>query len=122
MNNTSQNALVHGIYSKLPLLRGENAQEFSDLHEGLRKEWLPDGVSEDEAVFDVAKHHWQKRRLMTSSQVLHNCSAGAKTLTDGDGQGWERIVEDLTKAFKNSEGTRDGLLGAYAPERMERGS
>lgn len=55
----SKNALSHGFYADEIVLPWEKQQEFDDLHEALRDEYCPDGVSEEAAVFDLASLHWK---------------------------------------------------------------
>ena len=45
-----KNALSHGVYSSDIVLPWENEQQFNDLHQALREEYYPDGVSEEAAV------------------------------------------------------------------------
>jgi hypothetical protein len=103
----SKNALSHGVYSEHVVLPWEDKQEFCDLHEGLRNEWLPDGVSEEEAVLDLAKHHWLKRRLTIGSQMAFVRAPGARTLADAGCKGWGDVAEHFSNAMQNGETERE---------------
>ncbi|WP_426614834.1 hypothetical protein [Bradyrhizobium sp. McL0616] len=58
-----QNALTHGLYSQNIVLDCENEQDFLKLWEAFRAEYLPQQVSEEAAVLEMAKLQWIKRRL-----------------------------------------------------------
>jgi hypothetical protein len=57
------NALKHGAFTKTALLRGEDPEEFEDLHSRLCLEWNPVGPTETDAVLSIAKCMWRKRRV-----------------------------------------------------------
>ena len=67
-SNPSKNALTHGFYATDVVLPWENQQEFDDLLRRYFDEYCPDGVSEEEAVSDLASLHWKKRRLEAGLQ------------------------------------------------------
>ena len=67
-SNPSKNALTHGFYATDVVLPWENQQEFDDLLRRYFDEYCPDGVSEEEAVSDLASLHWKKRRLEVGLQ------------------------------------------------------
>jgi hypothetical protein len=45
------------------LLPWDDREQFTDLHDGLKKEFFPSGPSEEECVLDLAQLYWQKRTL-----------------------------------------------------------
>jgi ParB-like chromosome segregation protein Spo0J len=57
------NALTHGIYGKDILLPWESRDDFEKLLADLREEFRPDGLMENEIIFDVAHFRWQKYRV-----------------------------------------------------------
>ena len=63
------NALKHGVFAEgMAILPWEDRREFARLHHNLIMEWMPDGQTEDDAVFSIAKGIWRKRRMQ---YVLH---------------------------------------------------
>jgi hypothetical protein len=62
-NRNHANALQHGAFSKLMILPWEHLQQFEELHADLIEEWKPDGPTEHDAVFTIAKGMWRKRRM-----------------------------------------------------------
>jgi hypothetical protein len=87
------NALSHGLYSDCIVLDGEKPEEFEDLLDALRDEYSPLGVSEDEAVFDLAGLFWKRRRLEANLQQALNMRRGS-TVADAAGGGWVRIADE----------------------------
>jgi len=59
----SRNALSHGAFSGALILPDEDPEEFKELHDGLIREHRPEGPTENDAVLDIAKCFWRKRRL-----------------------------------------------------------
>ena len=58
------NALKHGVFAEgIALFPWEDRLEFVRLHDDLIMEWMPDGATEDDAVFSIAKGIWRKRRM-----------------------------------------------------------
>ena len=55
--------IAHGLYAKDVLLPWDDREEFTDLHDGLKKEFFPIGPSEEECVLDLAHLYWQKRTI-----------------------------------------------------------
>ena len=58
----NSNAVKHGVYSEMILLPGEDREEFEALHNALREEWDPQGPSQEDKVFNIARNMWRKRR------------------------------------------------------------
>jgi hypothetical protein len=63
------NALKHGVYSDLPIIRGEDPSEFKELLRELTDEWQPEGPTEKDAVLSITKAMWLKRRAMRFSEI-----------------------------------------------------
>ena len=58
------NALKHGVFAEgMVVLPWEDRLEFVQLHDDLIEEWHPDGETEFDAVFSIAKGIWRKRRM-----------------------------------------------------------
>lgn len=86
-----RNALSHGLYSDCIVLDGEKPEEFNDLLDGLRNEYGPLNVSEDEAVFDLASLYWKRRRLEANLRQALNMRR-ASSVAEASGGGWDRIA------------------------------
>jgi hypothetical protein len=57
------NAQKHAVFSKILITQDEDPAEFQQLLDDLAEEWRPDGPAEEDAVLDLAKAFWRKRRL-----------------------------------------------------------
>jgi hypothetical protein len=55
-------AVKHGAFAKMAILPGEDPKEFEELHSALIEEWSPVGPTEEDAVLNIAKGVWRKRR------------------------------------------------------------
>jgi hypothetical protein len=109
-SNTSKNALSHGAYSNQVVLPWENEQDFNKLHEELRDEFLPDGRTEEEAVFDLACLHWKKRRLNMGSRLPFLRDREMSALRDAAVRdGWEGIADHFAELLDAQESTRDTM-------------
>jgi len=60
---SKRNALKHGLFSKLALLKSESRADFDALHNGLREDRQPVGTLEEILVEKVASDFWRLRRL-----------------------------------------------------------
>jgi hypothetical protein len=104
------NALSHGAYSEQVVLPWENKQDFDHLHEAFRQEYSPNGLSEEEAVFDLADLHWKKRRVHMGSLLAFRHDGDIEALTEAGRQnGWEGIAEHFAKPLDNNESARDAM-------------
>lgn len=92
------NALSHGLYSNCIVLDGENPQEFSDMLEGFRTDFAPQGISEEATVLELASLHWKKGRLEAGLQQALNMQR-ASSVSDASDGGWDRVVDDHTRAM-----------------------
>jgi hypothetical protein len=77
-NRKQPNALKHGAFAKMAIIPGEDPEEFAQLHSALIKEWAPDGPTEEDAVLNIAKAVWRKRR----SQKLIQAAIDVYVYTD----------------------------------------
>jgi len=66
---SNKNALVHGVYSSDIVLPWEKAEDFNELLKGIRLDFLPNGTTEDDVVFEIAVLHWKKRRFNRALQL-----------------------------------------------------
>lgn len=64
-------ALQHGILSRHLLLQSEDHSEYVALLESLRAEHLPEGVTEQHLVEELAGIMWRKRRLRIAETAHH---------------------------------------------------
>lgn len=74
---SKKNALVHGVYSSDVVLPWERAEDFNELLKGIRLDFMPNGTTEDDIVFEIAVLHWKKRRVNQAQQLafLHSSVA-----------------------------------------------
>lgn len=63
---SKHNALTHGIFSKVALLKGESKAEFDSLLDGLRADYQPEGTLEEVLVEKLATLFWRHRRLIVA--------------------------------------------------------
>ena len=59
----NKNALMHGVFSETLIILGEDPHEFDQLYESVRKEWNPEGPTEEDAVETITKCLWRKSRV-----------------------------------------------------------
>jgi hypothetical protein len=104
-----KNALSHGIYASDVVLAWENEKDFNDLHEALRNEFCPDGASEEAAVFDIARLHWQKRRLQIGSQLAFHRHPDADAMAEAGRGGWQGVAEYLAGSSGDGDRMSDAI-------------
>jgi len=63
------NALLHGVFSRITILPGEDPEEFEELYSALTEEWAPAGALEEDTVLTIAKAMWRKRRAQKFIQI-----------------------------------------------------
>ena len=63
-DRSRHNALKHGIFSKMVLLKGEPQSDFDSLLNGLRNDLRPEGMLERILVEKLASLIWRQRRLL----------------------------------------------------------
>ena len=103
MSKRPKNAISHGVYSSDVVLPWENEQLFNDLHQALREEYYPDGVSEEAAVFELASLHWKRRRLTIGTQLAFHGQADADALAEAGDDGWEGVARYLKKTSADGD-------------------
>lgn len=61
---SKHNALKHGLFSKVVLLKGEPQSDFDSVLNGLRNDLRPEGMLESILVEKLASLIWRQRRLL----------------------------------------------------------
>jgi len=64
----TKNALTHGVYSSEIVLPGESEEDFIELYKAFQSEVNPGSPLEHEAVLDLARLHWLKRRAIQAAK------------------------------------------------------
>jgi hypothetical protein len=108
----SRNALVHGLYARDVLLPWDSRKDFEKLHQDLQAEFSPRGRAEEEAVFDLAFLHWQKRTLLRMRQAAVLKDPFTQDIVETDRKSWSEIRKRLRSAA-NDQRT---LLGTVEAE------
>jgi hypothetical protein len=108
----NQNALKHGVFADAVILPGEDPEEFEELHNSLKREWNPDGPTEDDCILSLANHFWRKRRI---ARYLKRKIAIAVT--------WEKYVTKLEDGTikmlaKVRDGIRSDALGSITEQEL----
>jgi hypothetical protein len=70
------NARKHAVFSKFLIIDGEDPRQFEKLVDELAEEWQPEGKTEHDAVLDIAKGIWLKRRFQLFLMVKATRNAG----------------------------------------------
>jgi hypothetical protein len=70
------NAQKHAVFSKFLIIGGEDPRQFEKLVDELAEEWQPEGKTEHDAVLDIAKGIWLKRRFQLFLKVTATRNAG----------------------------------------------
>ena len=70
------NAQKHAVFSKFLIIGGEDRHQFENLVDELAEEWQPEGKTEHDAVLDIAKGIWLKRRFQLFLMVEGTRNAG----------------------------------------------
>src|SRR4051794_32350048 len=68
---TRFNALRHGVLSRYTVLPWENPEEYQVLVAALVAEHVPQGVTEEHLVDELAGVLWRKRRLHLAEAAAH---------------------------------------------------
>jgi hypothetical protein len=105
----SKNALVHGVYASDIILPWEKAEEFHALLAGLRKEFRPNGVLENDIVFDMATLSWRKRRATRLMQLALVQNQFAAKIEDTGKRSVEGIRTELDDQRLKQERERKNL-------------
>jgi hypothetical protein len=110
---SKHNALKHGIFSKVVVLKGESQAEFDALLDGLRNDLQPEGSLEEVLVEKIAALLWRNRRLLIAEAA--EIRVGAE-FVKWDGEQHQR--EDAASISRLHEG---GLVRRIAnPEALDR--
>lgn len=72
---TKYNALKHGIFTHVAVLKDESQQDFDSHLQGLRNALRPVGAHEERLVESIANRQWRKRRC----QIAENAEIEAAT-------------------------------------------
>ena len=107
-----QNALTHGLYASDLVLAWENPQDFLDLHQSVRDELNPEGISEDLVVLDLARLHWVKRRLNIGSQLAYHGHPDAAHLAEAGANGWSGVRKHLRSLVGDGDRLADHFRDA----------
>jgi hypothetical protein len=107
-STVSKNALVHGIYASDVLLPGESEEDFSNLYAAIRSDLNPEGALEEEAVLDIVRLHWLKRRAIKVAKGER--PQGGRVLTN------EGALERLAR-FRKMNGIPPG--GTIPPDQWD---
>jgi len=113
---SKRNALKHGIFSQVALLKGESHAEFDALLQGLRENLQPEGGLEELLVEKLAHSAWRLRRM-----IIAETAEIQKAI---EFLGWESDQQQAERANNISEYSiryEGGLIRQIAnPEALER--
>jgi hypothetical protein len=113
------NAQKHAVFSKFLTMGGEDRRQFENLVDELAEEWQPDGTSEHDAVLEIAKGIWRKRRFQLFLMVEAIKNAGNPDHPSYDlGVGLQNFLADakISPADAFSRGSQflpKGLLEGF---------
>lgn len=113
---SSQNAIVTGTYSALPVLPGENSGDFNNLVDQFNRDFRPADVIETALVRDLAVITWKRLRLEKLEQsvfikhynmpiTLDDFVDSGLLFTEGRYKFWEEhgtISKDQVESFRDS--------------------
>jgi hypothetical protein len=74
---SKHNALKHGIFSRVAVLKGEPRSEFDSLLSGLWEDLWPEGTLQGVLVGKLAVNLWRLRRLIVTDSPPENWGADA---------------------------------------------
>jgi len=86
----NKNALRHGGYSQ-GILAWESPEEFEALHKGLKQDWKPVGVHQEEAVLILCQWMWKRRRVILASEISYLRSPVPEGLKTGE-LSWDDVA------------------------------
>jgi hypothetical protein len=98
---SSYNALAHGIFSKVAVLKGESQAEFDAQLNGLRKDFRPAGRLEETLVQLLAVTLWRLRRAFIAETAEIEA---ATELLEGDEKESLEVEERLSRPPRCEEG------------------
>ena len=88
----TRNALIHGFYTSEVILPWESAEDFEELHADLESEFRPEGCAEKQAVADIARLFWLKRRVMRTTQIGFNKDPMSRYLEKSGKKSWPELM------------------------------
>lgn len=111
---TKQNAVKHGIVSKIIVLQDESKAEFDSLLKGLREDFQPVGTMEEILVEKLATLLWRNRRFLIAE--------GAEIRAGMVCREWDEKQRELVEAGRISQVyCNGGLIRKIAnPEALQR--
>ena len=86
-------ALIHGVYSDEFVLPWESPAELEQLHQELKEEWQPIGRSQEEAVVDLTRWNWLKRRATKMPQLALYRDPFSLGLLNSGKTNWHDIID-----------------------------
>jgi hypothetical protein len=86
---------VHGLYAKDLLMPWDDPEQFTVLHDGLKKELFPNGPSEEECVVDLAQLYWHKRTLWRLRTATVHRDPFTKEIVATEKNSWAGIRRGL---------------------------
>jgi len=111
---SKHNALKHGIFANVVVLKGESQTGFDELLGGLREDFQPVGTFEEGLVETLAVTRWRQRRLLVAEGAEIQAS---RTFIEWDEKERQRIEAGNISA----EPFNDGLIRKIAsPEILKR--
>jgi hypothetical protein len=96
----NKNALKHGAFSETIILPEEDPKDFEDLHNSLINEWNPEGPTEEDKVYNIAKNMWRKRRV---NRCWRSRIARVVAADRAYWRSVERQMDRLTKVLEDEE-------------------
>lgn len=103
-DRSKHNALKHGIFSKMVVLKGEPQSDFNSLLSGLRDDLRPEGMLEKILVEKLASLIWRQRRLLMAEGAEIRKGTEFFHLEET-----KRLEEEEVRVV-NSEADRAGLV------------
>ena len=109
-NPTKLNALVHGLHASDIVLPWESKEDFEQLWNDLKKEWMPKDRQENETVLSLAHMNWLKHRLMRTTQVAFRRDPFFSELQKQGIKTWAGMSEFLAKKAEDESTLRTEVL------------
>ena len=87
------NALTHGIFATVVLLKGESSAQFDALLQGFRDDFRPEGTAEEILVQKLATLTWRYRRMLGAerAEIEARKRYGSRD-ADREKQNWEEAT------------------------------
>jgi hypothetical protein len=106
---SKRNAIKHGIFSQVALLKGESRAQFDALLNGLRDSLQPEGALEETLVEKIALLVWRQRRLIIAETAEIQSSMEFQSWNDV-----QRRAEGATKISEHEIRHQGGLIQRIA--------